>query len=390
MPPNASEPTAPSRLMSQFWLLTGIGALVVICALLFVPAFAPWLLRFEYWTADWRTALLSDQARDQHPKVAIVTITDATLKDYVSSPMDRGLLARVIKAVDAAGARAIGLDVYYLKKTDAEKDQALVEALKSAKARVVVGALDERRAGDLETFQREFQTQFLDSIGRPVGYLNLRTERDEIVRYTAPPGVGSKYPRSFAGLLAEAGGAPPTNDDSRPIAWLRPLEDGRPAFTMLPAHDLLADPDLGIRLKDKVVLIGADRPRIDRHRLPLSVRDGGDVPGVLIHAQVIAMLMEPARAVHELDFTSVRMLLLAIAILGCGLGWRLGRSNIVGWFGGGFATVVLVAIDAFLFREVRLLLPFTLAAVSWVAGLTAGRAMRSCIAGPLLERRTAT
>lgn len=364
--------------MSHFWLVTGIGCVLVIAALLFVPQFAPWLLRFEHGTADWRTAFLSDRMEAQHPKIAVVTITDTTLRDYVSSPMDRALLAKIVRAVDAAGAKAIGLDVFYLKKTDVEKDQALIDALKTAKAQVVLGALDER--GEMDDYQRAFQAKFLADIGRPAGYLNFRHERDDVVRYTAVPAEKGRYPKSFAELLAEAAGATANAvEDSRPIAWLRGPDEKTPAFTTVPAHDLLADPDLGARLKDKVVLIGADRPRLDRHRVPLNVRDGGDVAGVMVHAQVIAMLMEPARAVRELSPMNARLLLIAISVIGGYLGWRLGRSNIVGVLGGGAATVVLVLIDALLFREMRIILPFTLAAVSWVAGLTAGRAARSCV-----------
>lgn len=373
--------------MSQFWLVTGIGCVLVIAALLFVPQFAPWLMRYEHGTADWRTAFLSDRATAQHGKIAVVTITDTTLRDYVSSPMDRGLLAKIVRAVDAAGPKAIGLDVYYLKKTDPEKDQALVDALKAAKAQVVLGALDER--GETDDYQRAFQAKFLADIGRPAGYLNFRQERDDVVRYTAVPADKGRYPKSFAELLAETAGAPAdTVEDSRPIAWLRGPDDKTPPFTVIPAHDLINDADLGTRLKDKVVLIGADRPRIDRWRLPLNVRDGGDVPGIMIHAQIIAMLLEPARAVRELSPMNTRFLLILIAVIGAYLGWRLGRSNIVGALGGGAATAVLVLIDAALFREMRLILPFTLAAVSWVAGLTAGRAARSCAGGQPPQRST--
>lgn len=385
---DARAVSAQTRFLANFWLAAGIGSLLVIAALLFVPAFAPWLMRFEHGTADWRTAFLSDQATTPHPRIAVVTITDATLRDYVSSPMDRGLLARIVRAVDNAGAKAIGLDVFFLKKTDADKDQALMDALRSAKAAVVLGAVDER--GELESYQREFQARFLTDIGRPIGYLNLRRERDDVVRYTAAPFAGSQFPKSFAALLAEAGGAPASYEDSRPIAWLRGPNDSAPPFVVIPAHDLIADPDLGTPLKGKLVLIGADRPRIDRHRTPLSVRDGNEIAGVFIHAETLAMLMDPTRAVSELDPTTTRILILFVALIGFGLGWRFGLTNVVGVLSGTTATVGLVAIDAFVFREIRLILPFTLAAVSWVAGLTAGRAMRSSLTGPHTERRSAT
>lgn len=385
---DARAVSAQTRFLANFWLAAGIGSLLVIAALLFVPAFAPWLMRFEHGTADWRTAFLSDQAATPHARIAVVTITDATLRDYVSSPMDRGLLARIVRAVDNAGAKAIGLDVFFLKKTDADKDQALTDALRSAKAAVVLGAVDER--GELDTYQREFQAQFLADIGRPVGFLNLHRDHDDVVRYTSAAFSGGKYPKSFATLLAEAGGTPNVVEQSRPIAWLRGPNDSAPPFVVVPAHDLIADPDLGTPLKGKVVLIGADRPRIDRLRTPLSVRDGNESAGVFVHAEILAMLMDPTRAVSELSSTSARILIMFVALIGFGLGWRFGLSNVVGVLSGTAATVALVLIDAVVFREIRLILPFTLAAVSWVAGLTAGRAMRSSLTGPHTERRSAT
>ena len=78
------------------------------------PRFAPGLLRFEHYMGDVRTAFLSDQLPSQHPQVAIVAITDDTLAGYKTFlPVDRHLLARLVDAVDAAGAKVIGLDFLF-------------------------------------------------------------------------------------------------------------------------------------------------------------------------------------------------------------------------------------------------------------------------------------
>ena len=68
-------------------------------------SYAPGLLRFEHVLGDVRTAYLSDRLPSQHPHVAIVSITDDTLKDSkVRQPIDRALLARLVDA-DRRGRR---------------------------------------------------------------------------------------------------------------------------------------------------------------------------------------------------------------------------------------------------------------------------------------------
>lgn len=355
-------------------LFTGVGALMLIAALLWIPSFAPYLLRFEHWTADWRTAYLADVPATQSSTVALVLIDDDTLKDYASSPIDRGLLARIIQAIDGAGARAIGIDVYFLKHTEPAKDATLVDAIRGAKANIVLGAIDER--GQLQPFQRDFQRDFLARLGRPVGYLNLHHDRDDVVRFTSTPAPDTAFPKSFARLLAETAAPVYETDGGRPISWLARPADGTAAFASVRAHDLLADPAKGAVLKGRIVLIGGDFPNRDRHRIPLTVRDGETPAGVFIHAHIIAGLLEPGRAVSELGPLQVRAVLIIVAAVGFAVGWSLWRSSIVNSLGAGTATALLIAVDAAFFKGMRVLLPFTLALVAWVAGLTAGRFLR--------------
>lgn len=355
--------------------ILGAAALVVIGALLWLPTVMPQVLRFEHWTADWRTSLLADTPAGQNADLALVLINNDTLKDYVSSPIDRSLLARIVTAVDAAGAKAIGLDILFLKRTDAEKDKALVDALKSARAKVILGVVDER--GDLQPFQREFQGQFIRAIGRPAGYLNFHYDHDGVVRYTAGPNPASTaYPKSFARLLAEAGGAAPEGDSSRPIPWLGKPRDGSGTFLALAAQDLLADAAKGAALKGRIVLIGGDFPLRDRHRVPTTTRTGEMVAGLEIHAQIIAGLMDPKRTISELKPMAASALLGGGALVGFAIGWSLWRSGFVPYLGAGFATVLLLVLDAMCFKGLRVLLPFTLAVIAWVAGLTAGSSLR--------------
>jgi len=365
----------------------GVGALLLLVALLFLPSFAPYLLRFDHWTADLRTAYLADTPFAQDRRIALVVINDDTLKDYASSPIDRGLLARIVTAIDKAGAESIGIDILFLKRTEPEKDAALLAALHGARAQVVLGYLDAR--GDLQPFQRQFQAEFLRQTRLPAGYLNLHHDRDDVVRYTSAPAANDAAGRSFANLLAATRGGTGGPDTSRPIPWLGKPASGGDTFLAIKAQDLLADASKGAALEGRIVLIGGDFPLRDRHRIPLSSRTGETVPGVAIHAQIIAAMLDPRRAISELGPIAARAVLLAVSVIGFLIGWLFWQSPIVDSLRAGFATAALIALDAFCYTELRLLLPFTLTLVAWLAGLTAGRSIRSCLPA-LVSRRLQT
>src|SRR5262249_59744257 len=148
--------------------LSGLFALFATLLLAdLAPGYAPGLLRFEHYMGDVRTALLSDQLPSQHPSVAIVAITDATLAGYRTYlPVDRDLLARVVEAVDAAGAKVIGLDFLFTSAADGN-EVLLIEAIRRARAKVVLAAADERIG--LSEFQRDKQLSFLREVDRPAG-----------------------------------------------------------------------------------------------------------------------------------------------------------------------------------------------------------------------------
>src|SRR6185503_8829701 len=194
------------------------------------PHYAPGLLRFEHYLGDVRTALLSDRLPSQHPQVALVTISDDTLAEYKTIlPVDRHLLARLVDALDTAGAKVIGLDFLFATPAPDDNELLLIDAIRRARAKVVLAAADERVG--LTQAQRDKQQAFLRDVGRPAGYANLATERDSVVRFMAQPYTDGTptYPKSFAAQLAESAGAAPTEWRPR-IAWLRMPRDGSDVF----------------------------------------------------------------------------------------------------------------------------------------------------------------
>ena len=372
----ASQPG--STLMRRPLIWSGVFALLATLLLTdLAPRYAPGLLRFEHYLGDVRTALLSDQLPSQHPSVAIVAITDDTLAGYRTYlPVDRDLLARVVEAVDAAGAKVIGLDFLFTSPADGS-EILLIEAIRRARAKVVLAAADERIG--LSQVQRDKQQAFLREVDRPAGYLNLATERDSVVRFMAQPNAEDKpaYPKSFAALIAESAGFTSSQDRAR-IAWLRTPRDGADTFLTISAEALLRPADdpvvqvLRAGLKDKIVLVGGTLREIDTHLTPLTNRHEEKMHGVAIHAQMVAQMVD-GRSIAQLETeaASLRLALAAVAALGFLVGWGFRRRR-KGLFASGVVSAVIIAVDTIVFWQFRIILPLVLALAAWFLGEFSG------------------
>ncbi len=369
----------PDKPLPRLSLAVAIAALVLLAGLLVAAPRANFLLRWEHSTADLRTSLFSDRRSDLHPQIALVKITDASIP---TTPIDRGFLANLVKAVDEAAPQAIGLDIFFRRATEEGKDKALQAALRDAKANVVVAAWDERGMDD--PGQQAYQAQFIAATGRRAGFLNLQHERDRIVRFAAEPAPGSRYPESFALLLARAAVAGAGTNYGR-IAWLQRAEgnnplarlinlDGSSPFAEVSAADLLG-PDGGKhrdKLAGKIVLIGVDlKVSADNHRTPLAAWSGTETPGVAIHAQMVAQMID-GRRVADLGYGAGTIaMLVGLALVGGLAGWRFRyrKYDFLSW---GMAAAVLVGIDAVVFKVGHIILPFLMCMLAWFGGVTAG------------------
>jgi CHASE2 domain-containing sensor protein len=100
--------------------------------------------------------------------------------------------------------------------------------------------------------------------------------------------------------------------------------------------------------------------------------------GLMIHAHITAQLLD-GRSYSELDATSVRVLIIALALFGLVLGWIF-REQRLDLTGRSIATVALVAIDALVYSQLRIILPFTLALTTWLIGVTSGHHLRAIVA----------
>jgi len=358
------------------WALV-VATLVMLASWARVLPTAP-----DQWTYDWRTYFLSDQAAEPRGDIAVVLIGERTLAQYPAiSPLDRGLLAALVRALDEAGAKVIGLDVIFERETDPARTDALISAIRQARARVVLGAVDEGIPG-IRPEQLAFQEQFLQRAGRPAGHILIQREptglsiSDGVVRYL--PGGISEMP-SLAGRMARAAGWRGPRAPSGFIAWQRAPEQGGgslfPTFT-IPAH-APGSPDAEIlpeswraAFKDRIVLIGANLFDRDQHFTPFSVADGGKIPGVFIHAQMIAQWLD-GRVLTQAPVKAEAAAVFLLALLGFWLSWRwrIKRFDLlISVVGVG----ALIVIGAILFAVYDLVIPSASLFFGWLAGVWGG------------------
>ena len=258
----------------------------------------------------------SEPAAAQDNRISIVAIDEATMASLpYRSPVDRGLLAQIVELLDAAGARAIGIDILLDQPTEPRKDERLAAAIAAFDGTVVLAWAD-ARAGMTDA-QSAWLSDFITASGALPGFANLQQDADGIVRHHISALPGTEVQGFAAGL---AGVASPAADlELWRINWRLPQANGAPVFQKTPAHVLplmQANPQiLETWYRDRIVLIGADLPQQDRHVTPLSLLAGGDATaGVEIHAHLIAQLLD-GTTVYELPFAALWGYVLLVSLV---------------------------------------------------------------------------
>ena len=233
---------------------------------------------------DFRLAYFAP-AREQRSDVIVLTIDEETLARFpFRSPINRRLIADLVATLSERKLRALGLDLIFDQPTTADDDAALQAALDAFPAPVVIAVGD--AANGLTPRQLAFQEQFL--AGRNVGLPGMLMTSG-MVRHIYPgEQTAAGYTPSFAGALARIAGAQPPLEPT--LLYYRTAQDGAPAIRSFPAQHLAALPSAWF--ENAIVLIGADLPNQDTFRTPLSVAQGAVMPGVFIHAQALAQLLD--------------------------------------------------------------------------------------------------
>lgn len=318
-----------------------VGALVVLLAALgavLVQRFFPPLIAAGTLADDRLLASLTP-ARPQHPRIAIVALTDRTFAELrCRSPVDRLFLAGLVGQLAGKGVAAIGIDLLFDQPTLDEADAKLRDALRTSPVPVV--AITAHAATDLNGDQRGWLATFLDGVR--TGHANLPKDRiDGVVRRHDP--LGSDGQPSFPAALARAVGVEVPAERFE-IAWLQPSEAGGTAFPVYPAEAVGLLP--AAWLQGRIVLIGVTVGDVDRHRTPVAPA-GRTVPGVEIQAHTLAQLLDGRAHPRVGDGAEIAV---AVALAGVGALIATLGLGLVGQIAVGLAAVAAfwVAVAALL------------------------------------------
>ncbi len=110
----------------EFWVALAAGcAIAAVCY--FVPSVTLLVAEAEYRAVDWRFHIRGP--RPPAPGIAIVAIDDQSLSAVGRWPWPRMTMARLINAIEEAGARVVVVDVLFAEPGEAEGDRHLVEVM---------------------------------------------------------------------------------------------------------------------------------------------------------------------------------------------------------------------------------------------------------------------
>jgi adenylate cyclase len=252
---------------------------------------------------DFRSTLFADSVKEQDPRILLVVYNDQTLINARKrSPLDRGLLAKALRNLDTMGAKAIGIDILFDQPQD--EDDQLVDTLRAMKTPISVGYAETGvNAADIGYEQQRYLDAFL-------ARLKGSNARPASIALDDSYGVTRVWPKIFPQLpallgrtmLASAGeGARTLPGYEGAIRYQRAGLEGQSLFTEI-AIDNFADPSLAPAMApvvaNRYVLIGGDIVDVDRVATSLTGPTGEMVPGIDVHAQMIAQMLDGARLPH--------------------------------------------------------------------------------------------
>jgi adenylate cyclase len=297
-----------------------VTALLLIAALLF--ARFSWGLPItgdaERGLFDVRSVVAAPKIENQDQRILLVVYDDKTLIDARKrSPLDRGLLARALKNIDGMGAKAIGLDMLFDQPQD--EDPELIATLRGMKTPVSVGYVDmATNASDIIFAQQQYLKEFLGQLkGSKAHPASVRLDNAWSVTRNWPSLVRGEPPVLGRSMMIDAGARAATMPGYEGAVRYRltALKDV-PEFTEL-RIDLFADtaiaPALADKVRGKYVLIGGDIVDTDRVATSFTSITGEQVPGLAVHAEMIAQMLDGARLPHPLPAT---LWLLAVLVVG--------------------------------------------------------------------------
>jgi adenylate cyclase len=276
---------------------------------------------------------------EEDKRVVLVVYTDQTLiAARKRSPLDRGLLAKTLRTLDAMEPKAIGIDILFDQPQD--EDDELIATLRAMKTPVAVAyAAKATNPDDIEYEQQKYLEAFL-------ARLEGSNARPASIRLDNTFGATRLWPDIREGLppllgrvmLAEAG------EPAAAFAGYEGAIDYRRAkfqdsVLFPPAQiDLFVDPDPEIlpflteQYAGKYILIGGDIVDYDRVETTFTSINGEVPAGIAVHAEIIAQMLDGRvlQPIPEWVLWGMAVLVIIVAILTALLEWPARRLALFG------------------------------------------------------------
>ena len=282
---------------------------------------------------DLRSSLLADRI-EKDDRITLVVYDDQTLiAARKRSPLDRGMLARALVVIDSMDPKAIGLDILFDQPQD--EDEQLIATLRAMETPTLVGyanfATNENDiVYDQQVYLDRFMQRLAGSNARPAS-----------IRLDNSHGVTRRWPSIEAGLPPVLGRAMLTaaGEDAKALpGYEGALAYRHPAFENVPLYnslqidnfldeELLAIPEVRAMLRSQIegryVLIGGDIIDYDRVQTTFSSVIGENPPGLRVHADMIAQMLDGDRreSVSNATLWAMALLVIVTAVLTGLLEW---------------------------------------------------------------------
>ncbi len=356
-----------------------LTAILVVVALL-VARFSwyiPGLGEAERALFDSRSFVEADRHEvGQDQRVVQIVYTDDTLiAARKRSPLDRGILIRTLRNLDAMGAKAIGIDILFDQPQD--EDEELIETLRAMKTPTFIAFVSmDVNQGDIVYNQQQYLDSFVASLegSKAAPASVMLSDADGVTRLwpadrsDIPPLLGR------AMLMAAGDGDKIMRGYEGSVRYQLPADPTRGVFTTVPIDpyaipDLAAVPELSAELvpavQGRYVLIGGDIVDVDRLPTPLSEATGSaEPPGIYFHATSIAQMLDGKALPRPMAITLWLFALgfVGLAALSALLEWKDWR--IYGLLGVQFAVMIGIG---FLMHN-RGVDTYGLPAFGWIVG----------------------
>ena len=277
---------------------------------------------------DVRSYLFAPKAA-QDDRIQLVVYNDQTLINARKrSPLDRGLLAKALRNLDTMGAKAIGIDILFDQPQD--EDDELIATLRSMKTPVSV-AYAERTVNqdDIVYEQQKYLEAFLARLkGSKAGPASIALDDSFGVTRIWPRIYPQLPPTLGRAMLISAGeGGKILPGYQGAIRYRLPLYDSasdqRPIYSPVPIDSILVPevlPFLKQSVTGRYVFIGGDIVDVDRVATSFTSVDGAAPPGIEVHADMLAQMLDGAQLPRPSSaFLWVQMLLVVLSAALTGL-----------------------------------------------------------------------